>query len=278
MARLSRLIDPRQERMISAAARIDALRVRQIMTPRTEVVILRVQDEVQAILDAVQDGRFTRFPLCDRDLDHVLGLVHIKDLFTHLDLVPGRFDITPIQPVDATGPERVLAIPGSGLHVIGSGSLDLRKICRPVFFVPENAGVLKLLRDFQESQQHFAIVVDEYGATSGVVTLEDIIEEMIGDIDDEFDKPAAPLWVREGDGFRISARMPIHEFQRLFPHLEVDGEGVDTVGGYIAKLLGRLPNKGDEILIGEYTAVVTIADGRRVREIVLKPVPIDTPE
>ena len=273
MARLSRLIDPRQERMIRAAARIDDLRVRQIMTPRTEVLFLRAHDEVQAILDSVQNSKFTRFPLCDRDLDHVIGLIHIKDLFNHLELVPGRFDIAPIAEVEGTGPERVLAIPGSSLHVIGSGTLNLRKICRDVHFVPENAAVLTLLRHFQESQQHFAIAVDEYGTTSGVVTLEDIIEEMIGDIEDEFDLPAAPLWAREGECYRINARMPIHEFRTLFPAMELDDEGVDTVGGLVAKMIGRLPAQGDEVRIGDYIATVAGADRRRVREIVLTPVP-----
>lgn len=271
MARLSRLIDPRQERMIRAAARIDELRVRQIMTPRTEVMFLRVQDEVQSILDTVQGATYTRFPLCDRDLDHVVGLVHIKDLFNHLELVPGRFDITPITNFEGTGPERVLAIPGSGLHVIGSGTLNLRKICREILFVPENAGVLTLLRDFQESQQHFAIVVDEYGSSSGVVTLEDIIEEMLGDIQDEFDSPAAPLWIREGERYRINARMPMHEFRNLFPTLELDDEGVDTVGGYVAKMLGRLPAEGDEVVVGGFVARVTKAERRSVREVVLTP-------
>lgn len=275
-ARLAHLIDPRQERMIRTAARIDDLRVRQIMTPRTEVVCLRVQDDVQAILDTVQDGKYTRFPLCDPDIDHVIGLVHIKDLFTHLDLVPGVFDIKPID--GGTGPERVLGVPGSALHVIGSGSLNLRKICREPLFVPENAGVLTLLGDFQQSQQHFAIVVDEYGATSGVVTLEDIIEEILGDIDDEFDKPTRPLYVEEDTGFRINARMPIHELRALLPAMEIDDEGVDTVGGFAAKLLGKLPVQGDHVTFGRFHIEVTSADGRRVREVRLTPVSAEDEE
>lgn len=274
MARLSQRIDPQQERMIHTAARFDDLRVRQIMTPRTEVVFLKVQDEVQAILDTVQDGSFTRFPLCDRDVDHVIGLVHIKDLFRHLDLVPGRFDITPLAPAH-DAPERVLAIPGSGLHVIGSGTLDLRKISREIFFVPENAGVLTLLRQFQESRQHFAVVVDEYGATAGIVTLEDIIEEMIGDIEDEFDTPSTPLWSQVGDAYRISARMTMYDFHKLFPALESDDEGVDTVGGWVAKIFGSLPAQGESLTVGNYTVTVIDADQKCVHEIQLLEHPSD---
>src|SRR5690606_25349472 len=131
---------------------------------------------------------------------------HMKDLFNHLKLIPGRLRFADGQ---TTSDGEAIAIadglPGSAVHVIGSGDIDLMKIKREVLFVPELLAVPKLLRQFQNSHVHMAVVVDEYGATRGIVTLEDVIEELVGEIEDEFDDVSTPAaFVPEGENYRVS--------------------------------------------------------------------------
>jgi len=268
-ARLAELIDPRQARMISAASQVDDLLVRQIMTPRTEVMYLRLDQPVGEILDVLQNNPYTRLPVCEGDIDHVIGMAHIRDLFHHLNLVPGRLrieDVIPERPIAAP------PVPGAGLHVIGSGEIDLRAIRREVLFLPEHTRVLDALRRFQESQIHLAIVVNEYGSTAGIVTLEDVLEEVVGEIQDEFDPPKRALVKEEDGGYRIHGRYPTHELRVLLPELP-DLEDVDTMGGYVAKSFGRIPETGESIEVGHYILRVLASDARRVTEVFVRRIP-----
>ena len=148
----------------------------------------------------------------------------------------------------------------------------MRKIKRNVMFVPEQMPVPLLLREFQESRKHMAVVVDEYGMTQGIVTLEDVIEEMVGEIEDEFDSPSDATVRPEGNGYRVRGICPIHELQLRLPLHELeDGEGVDTLGGYILKRLGRLPEAGDTIRVGAFDARVLSIERRRIGEVLLSP-------
>src|SRR5205807_3140334 len=135
-------------------------------------------------------------PLCDGDLDHVVGLVHMKDLFVHLKLVPGKLRFSDEKTPDGQAIAIADGKPGSMVHVIGSGEIDLNEVRRDILFVPALLPVPRLLRQFQSSHVHMAIVVDEYGATLGIVTLEDVIEELVGDIDDEFDASKSTDFVK----------------------------------------------------------------------------------
>jgi len=270
-ARVSKVIDSRQERMIRAAARLDTMHVRQIMTPRTDVVYLQLGQPVEEILEILQSSPYTRLPICKDSIDHVLGLAHVKDLFNDLKLVPGRFDVVPATQGDNTGTARVAAVPGSELHVFGSGSVNLKKTGREAIFLPERTSALRALTVFQETRQHLAVLVDEHGSTAGIVTLEDIFEELVGDIEDEFDVQLPPMIVREGEGYRVSGRYPIHELPHHIPSIEIGEEDVDTVGGYVTKVLGRIPAVGDSITLGPYRATVVAADSRRVEEVLLVP-------
>jgi CBS domain containing-hemolysin-like protein len=261
-------IDPQQARMILAASRLDRLNVRQVMTPRTELTFLREDQPIQEILEVIKGSRYTRIPLCDKSIDHVIGFVHVKDLFRELDLVPGRLDIASV--ILAQGrklPEG--PIPGSGLHVIGSGSINLRRISREVLFFPDTTSLQKALREFQESRVHLAMIVDEYGSTEGIVTIEDVLEELVGEIDDEYDLPAKPSIVREGQGWRASGQCPIHELQRYVPAAE-ELEGIYTVGGYVTKVLGRVGEVGDTVPWGRWVMRVTAADTKRVLEVLIE--------
>ena len=273
LAASSPLMDPHQARMIQAASELESIRVRQIMTPRTEVMYLLVSQPIEEILSIVKRCPYTRLPLCDGDIDHVVGMVHGKDLMKVMDLTPGRFNIEAVAPAVQSGQEKVAAVPGTALHVFGTADIDLMKIKRDVVFLPDHLNVLEALRHFQRARLHLAVVVDEYGATIGIVTLEDVIEEMVGDIKDEFDLFAADMVKPEGDGFRVNGRLPLHEFVQYVPGVEIDPaeEDVDTVGGYVSQVLGRLPVVGESFEVGPYTWTVSLADVRRVREVVLLP-------
>jgi CBS domain containing-hemolysin-like protein len=271
-------IERGNEQILTSAFQFGDLKVRQIMTPRTEVDFLSLDEPVGRVLRTVQKSTFTRFPLCDGDLDHVVGLVHMKDLFTHLKLVPGRLRFADAKTPDGEAIAIADGLPGSSVHVIGSGDIDLRHVKREVMFIPETSSLPNLLRQFQTSRVHMAIVVDEYGATQGVVTLEDVVEEIVGDIEDEFDdsaggeKPFAP----EGEGFRVDGAYPLRELQeklKLTGRELADGD-VDTVSGYVVQELGRWPRVGDKVkLAGTYTVRVTAMSQRprRVGQVFITP-------
>jgi CBS domain containing-hemolysin-like protein len=263
------------ERILTSAFEFGQLKTRQIMTPRTEVDFLVLGQPIGQVLRTVQKSAYTRLPLCDGDIDHVVGMVHMKDLFAQLKLVPGKLRFS-----DETLPDGMaIAIadgkPGSQVHVIGAGDIDLSEIRRDVLFVPDMLPLPKLLRQFQSSHSHMAVVVDEYGATQGLVTLEDVIEQLVGEIEDEFDA-ATPAnsgdFVKEGETFRVAGRYPLHSLKdRLaLDGLEDDGD-VDTIGGWVIKQLGRFPRVGDTAPLGDYTVRVLTTQGKRPGRLLISP-------
>ena len=262
------------EKVLTRAFEFGELKVRQIMTPRTEVDYLTLDQPIGQVLRVVQKSAYTRLPLCEGDIDHVIGMVHMKDLFNHLKLVPGKLRFVDEKTPDGEAIAIPSGMPGSAVHVIGSGEIDLREIKRDVLFVPELLPVPQLLRQFQSSHVHMAVVVDEYGATRGIVTLEDVIEEIVGEIEDEFDPTAQSDFVPEGEGFRVTGRYPLHELREKLDleNWEEPGE-VDTVGGYVIQELGRWPRPGDSVKIGNYTARVTqvAPKQRRVGQVLITP-------
>ncbi len=270
-AAASGTIDAANQQLLNSAFHFAELKVRQIMTPRTEVDFVLVDQPLSDLLRIVQNSAFTRLPLCEGDIDHVVGLVHMKDLFTHLRLMPGKMRLENDKGEVVAIPS---GMPGSAVHVIGSGEIDLKHIKRDVLFVPELLPLPKLLRQFQVSRVHLAIVVDEYGATQGIVTLEDVIEEIVGEIQDEFDAATPLLFAPDGENFRVSGRLPLHELRERLNLTEsmLAAEGVDTVGGYVAATLGRLPRSGDTVPMGPYRARVTAVQQRRVSWVLLTPV------
>ncbi len=260
-ARLSRVIDPGHARMIQSASALEDIRIRQIMTPRTQIAILKTTDPVERVLDVVKKSPYTRFPLCEHDANEMIGMVHIKDIIRKLDLMAGRSDA-----------ERDTANGGT-VHVVGAGSIDLMSIKRDILFLPENLDLLRALRRFQEARLHLAAVVDEYGSTLGIVTLEDVIEEMVGDIRDEFDAFAPEMIHREAGGYRVNAMFPLHEIAHRISDIGVDHteENVDTLGGFLTQQIEHLPQTGESAVIGPYRWTVTAADTRRIHEIRIEP-------
>jgi CBS domain containing-hemolysin-like protein len=201
----------------------------------------------------------------------VIGLVHMKDLFNHLKLVPGKLRF-----VDEKTPDgEVIAIPtglpGSQVHVIGSGEIDLLGIKRDVLFVPELTPVPKLLRQFQTSHVHMAVVVDEYGATRGIVTFEDVIEQIVGEIEDEFDPESRVDFVPEGENYRVAGNFPLHALKERLELPDLNGVDVDTIGGWVIQQLGRWPRQGDSVQLGNYSVRVTSVQQKRVGQVLITP-------
>ena len=209
--------------------------VRDIMTPRGDVVYLDVEESFDENVKKALESRHTRFPLCRGHLDNAMGLIHIKEL------VPMMRDPQP----------------------------DLMKIKRELIPVPEMMSLEKLLNLFLVRHAHLAIVVDEYGGTVGMVTMENVLEELVGDIQDEFDTEKAEFRKINDHEFTVAGGLGLYEL-RDFAGLELENADVSTVGGYVTHLLGHLPKMGEQVPIEDYVVTVSQTDGRRVGQLHFK--------
>ena len=206
--------------------------VRDIMTPRGEVVYLDLEDDFETNAKKAIASKHTRFPLCRENLDNAVGQIHIKDL------VPMMNDPNP----------------------------DLMKIKRELLPVPEMVPLEKLLTLFLSKHAHLAIVVDEFGGTVGMVTLEDVLEELVGDIQDEFDMEKAEFQKINANEFTVDGTLGLYELNDL-AKLELESSDVSTVGGYVTHLLGHLPKQGEQVKIDNYLVTVSQTDARRVKQL-----------
>lgn len=209
--------------------------VRDIMTPRGEIVYLDLEDDFESNLQKAIQSRHTRFPLCRENLDNTVGLVHIKEL------LPMMRDPQP----------------------------DLLKIKRELIPVPEMMPLEKLLNLFLSKHAHLALVVDEFGGTVGMVTLENVLEELVGDIQDEFDFEKEEFRKLSADEFTVDGALGLYELNEL-AKLDLESADVSTVGGYVTHLLGHLPRQGEQVKIDNYLVTVSQSDGRRVRQLHFK--------
>ena len=206
--------------------------VRDIMTPRGEVVYLDVEDSFEENVQKALESRHTRFPLCRGHLDNTIGLIHIKEL------VPMMRDPQP----------------------------DLMRIKRELIPVPEMMPLEKLLGLFLGRHLHLAIVVDEFGGAVGMVTLENVLEEIVGDIQDEFDAEKEEFHEISDKEFVVDGALGLYELQDL-AGLELESSDVSTIGGYVTHLLGHLPKQGEQVRIENYLVTISQTDGRRVGQL-----------
>jgi CBS domain containing-hemolysin-like protein len=212
--------------------------VRDIMTPRGEVVSLDLEESFEDNVKKALASRHTRFPLCRGHLDNTVGLVHIKEL------VPMMRDPAP----------------------------DLLRIRRDVLPVPEMMSLEKLLNLFLTKHAHLAVVVDEYGGTVGMVTLENVLEEIVGDIQDEFDTEKEEFTEINENEFTVEGAVGLYELQDM-ADLTLESADVSTIGGYVTHLLGHLPKHGEQVQIEDYLVTITKTDGRRVEELHFRKAP-----
>ena len=209
--------------------------VRDIMTPRGDVVYLDVEDDFETNVKKALESRHTRFPLCRENLDNTIGLIHIKEL------VPMMRDPNP----------------------------DLMRIKRELIPVPEMMSLENLLTLFLSKHAHLAIVVDEFGGTVGMVTLENVLEELVGDIQDEFDTDKEEFRKISANEFTVDGALGLYELNDL-AKLELESADVSTIGGYVTHLLGHLPKQGEQVKIDSYLVTVSQTDARRVRQLHFK--------
>ena len=206
--------------------------VSEVMVPRPDVVALSIQLPPEEALAAVIDSPYTRYPVYRETLDNVVGILHVRDLFSAL--------------VDR-----------------GIANVVIEEIVRDAYIVPETKDLAAMLTEFRRTNQHMAIVVDEYGAMQGIVTLEDLLEEIVGEIEDEFDLPDESIERIDDDTIRIAGTFPIDDFNEQFG-TELTGEDYHTVGGFIFGLLGRAPETSDSIDFDGMRFDVLEVDGSRI--------------
>ncbi|MBE0544318.1 MAG: HlyC/CorC family transporter [Verrucomicrobia bacterium] len=206
--------------------------VREVMRPRQELTVFSLEASIAECLEVAEKTRYSRFPLCeDGDLDRARGVVHIKDLYA--------------------------------MRLKARNGADLLPVVRKLIYVPETARLEKLLQLFLERKLHLALVVDEYGGTTGMVTLENILEELVGQIQDEFDQEK-PLLVRAGEtAWDVAGALPLHELEELVG-APLREEGITTTSGWVTQRLGGFPKPGDKLTVGGFELRVEEMEGTRV--------------
>jgi magnesium and cobalt transporter len=228
------LIDADALTMLEGVLEVSDLQVRDIMVPRAQMTFVRRNEPAARILSVVVESGHSRFPVLDEDRDDIVGILLAKDLL-RLTTVQAR--------------ER----------------FDIREYMRPAVFVPESKRLNVLLKEFRRNRNHMAIVVDEYGGVSGLCTIEDVIEQIVGEIDDEFDVEDDQNIRRDAERqFTVRGVTRIEEFNEYFSARLSEAEGVDTVAGLLMKQLGRLPRRGESLSIDGFEFRVLRADRRRI--------------
>ena len=234
------LLDADAMSMIEGVLQVSELRARDLMVPRTQADMIDAAEPVEAWIGRVIDTAHSRFPVYEGDRDHIIGILLAKDL----------------------------------LRYYTEKNFDLRAMLRPPVYIPESKPLNVLLRDFRANRNHMAIVVDEYGGVAGLITIEDVLEQIVGDIEDEYDidETADNIVAEAGDRFRVKALTEIRSFNEAFGTTFSDQE-FDTVGGLIADHVGRVPRRGDRVEIDGLRFEVLRADARQVHLLQVSRVP-----
>jgi magnesium and cobalt transporter len=232
-ARERGIIDTDAHEMLEGVLRVIELQVRDIMVPRSQMAIVNRDDPPEEILPMVVESGHSRFPVIGEDRDQIVGILLAKDLLRYF----------------AEG---------------GRANFDIKECLRPAVFIPESKRLNVLLKEFRVSHHHMAIVVDEYGGVSGLVTIEDVLEQIVGDIGDEYDTDDDLDIRKEGERqFTVKAQTRIDEFNSYFS-TDFSDEEFDTIGGLAISSLGRLPRRGESFSLGGLEFKVLRADRRRL--------------
>jgi magnesium and cobalt transporter len=242
------LIDADALEMLRGVLEVAELQVRDIMVPRSQMVVVNRSDSPEEILPIVIESGHSRFPVIGDDRDQVTGILLAKDLLRYY-MEDGQKDF------------------------------DIKECLRPAVFIPESKRLNVLLKEFRVSHNHIALVVDEYGGVAGLVTIEDVLEQIVGDIGDEYDVDDDLDIRKEGDRqFSVRAQTPIDDFNRYFG-TEFSDEEFDTIGGLLMNHLGRLPRRGEAFSFSGLEFKVLRADRRRLEMLrVVSPRDIEPPE
>ncbi|NOR18527.1 MAG: CBS domain-containing protein [Xanthomonadales bacterium] len=243
--RWSSVLEKQELRMLRGVLQVSQMQVREVMIPRSQMVVLERDASSDELLRAIVECGHSRFPVIGEDRDEVVGILLAKDVLKFFVDSPGE-------------------------------KLDLTSFLRPTTFIPESKRLDTLLQEFRSSRNHMAIVVDEYGGISGLLTIEDVLEEIVGEIDDEHDPQEAEQIQEQGNHWNVMALARIDEFNEYFSS-SLDDEDYETVGGLVMRGFGRLPRRGESISLGGFCFKVIQADRRRIhrlevtREIIAEP-------
>lgn len=230
-AQKRQLIEQEALSMIEGVLQVSELRVRDITVPRSQMVVVPQDAEIETVFPLVAESAHSRYPVIAEDRTEVVGILLVKDLL---------------------------------LHSLKDRSRLVREIMRAALYVPESKRLNVLLREFRATRSHMAIVVDEYGAAAGLVTIEDVLEQIVGEIEDEHDFGEEEYIFRKSDQeFTLKALTPIEDFNEYFG-AEFSDDEFDTIGGLIVHHLGHVPKRGEKTELGQYRFIVLRADSRRV--------------
>ena len=237
-----------EEEMLYKVFDFAAKEVSAVMVPKPDVVALAADMPPEEALATVVDSPFTRYPVYRNSLDEIIGILHVRDLF-------------------------------AAMHDLGLAAVRLEAIARPAYVVPETKDLAALLADFRREKQHMAIVVDEYGAVDGIVTLEDVLEEIVGEIEDEFDLPDTSVERVDDHHIRIDGSYTIDDFNEAF-RTDLDQDGYHTMAGLVFGALGRAAEVGDAVEVDGLVLTVIEIDGSRISrlEIEFRERPVGTTE
>jgi magnesium and cobalt transporter len=234
------LLDADALTMIEGAIQVSEIRVRDVMIPRAQMDVIDINEPPDRFIPHVIATAHSRFPVIDRDRDHVIGILLAKDLLR---------------------------------HYAGEEEFNVREMLRPAVFVPESKRLNVLLREFRASHNHMAIVVDEYGGVAGLATIEDVLEQIVGDIEDEydFDEVEDNIMRERGGRWRVKAQAQIADFNDVFK-TNFSDEEFDTVGGLVINRFGRLPKRGESTTVDGLKLQVLRADSRRLHTLLVEQV------
>jgi putative hemolysin len=228
------IIEEDEKEMIYSIFELGETMAREVMVPRIDIVAVESKTPVQQALDLILEKGHSRIPVYEETIDNIVGLLYAKDLLGQLR--------------------------------DGDATVALRDILRPAYFIPETKKADELLQDLQQRKVHIAIVVDEYGGTAGLVTIEDLVEEIVGEIQDEYDAEEPFIEVVSDDEFIFNARVDLDDVNKLM-NVELPSERCDTLGGFIYSQLGKVPKVGDEILFDGIKIAVLSVVGRRIKKV-----------
>jgi CBS domain containing-hemolysin-like protein len=234
--RMEGVVDKEEQEMIENVLELSETAADEIMTPRTDIVAVEVNSDLQTVLETINTAGHTRVPVYEDNIDNIIGLVYAKDLLTEMGKPASDF--------------------------------NLRDKIRDAYFVPETKLLRVLLHEFQNQKLHIALVLDEYGGTAGIVTLEDILEELVGEITDEYEKtPSEPIMKIDQNTFEADARTYVDDLNDDFDLNLPEDEDYDTIGGFVFSHLGYIPETGESFDYKNLKFTVTSAEARRIKRI-----------
>lgn len=234
-----RTIQKEERQMIVRVLEFSETQAHDVMVPRTDMVCLDIGAPFEDYLAAVREYSVSRIPVYEDSVDHIVGILHVRDLFGHW----------------------------------GEGDVSLRELVRtPIYAVPESKKLQDLLKEMRAHRQHMAIVLDEYGGTAGLVTVEDILEEIVGEIQDEFDAEEADVLTQEDGSYLLDGRLHLDRFREIFG-IELPGEEVNSLGGFLVDLHGRVPKTGAVIVHENLEFHILAAEPRRILQVSLTMLP-----